>query len=161
MFTVTNKEAVIAHIRNRNESMHVDFKRDFYKNLRDTDFPKDIAAFANLGSKEDRYIIFGVDDKSRHIVGIHPRTYISLDSMDGYLERVIEPFVQIESELFQYEGKTVAYIKICKENTDRPYVIKENCGKNNQIEKGDIYLRKGTCNQKAVRMDLDEMYRNK
>lgn len=158
---MTNRETVIMHIQNRNESMHVDFKRDFYKNLRDTDFAKDIAAFANLSSEEDRYIIFGVDDKSRRVVGISPKTYISLDSMDGYLERVIEPFVQIESDLFIYQGKTVAYIKICKENKDRPYVIKENCGKNNQIEKGDVYLRKGTCNQKAVRMDLDEMYRYK
>ena len=154
-----NKETVIAHILNRNESMHVDFKRDFYKNLRDTDFSKDIAAFANLDSDEDRYIIFGVDDKSRQIVGIRPETYISLDSMDNYLERTVEPFVQIESELFSYQGRHVAYIKISKENTDRPYVITENCGKNNQIEKGDIYIRKGTCNQKAVRMDLDEMYR--
>ena len=154
-----NKETVIAYILNRNESMLVDFKRDFYKNLRDTDFSKDIAAFANLDSGEDRYIIFGVDDKSRKIVGIRRDTYISLDSMDNYLERTVEPFIQIESEIFRYLGKSIAYIKICKENTDRPYVIKENCGKNNQIEKGDVYIRKGTCNQKAVRMDLDEMYR--
>lgn len=156
-----NKDVVIAHIENRNESMHVDFKRDFYKNLRDTDFPRDIAAFANLNSDEDRYIIFGVDDKSREIVGIRPETYISLDSMDNYLERTVEPFVKIESESFRYQGKLIAYIKICKENDDRPYVIQENCGKNNQIEKGDVYIRKGTCNQKAVRMDLDEMYRNR
>ncbi len=156
-----NKEVVIAHIQNKNESMHVDFKRDFYKNLRDTDFAKDIAAFANLNSEEDRYIIFGVDDKSRKIVGIRPDTYISLDSMDNYLERTVEPFVQIESEIFRYQGRLVAYIKISKDNTDRPYVIQENCGKNNQIEKGDVYIRKGTCNQKALRMDLDEMYRKK
>lgn len=155
-----NRDVVISYIQNRNESMHVDFKRDFYKNLRDTDFAKDIAAFANLDSAEDRYIIFGVDDRSRNVVGIRPDTYISLDSMDNYLEHTVEPFVQIESELFRYQGRFVAYIKISKENTDRPYVIQESCGKNNQIEKGDVYIRKGTCNQKAVRMDLDEMYRN-
>ena len=156
--TLTNRDAVIFHIENKTESLHVDFKRDFYKNLRASDFPKDIAAFANQNTEEDCYIIFGIEDKNRHITGIRPSTYIGIDSLDNFLERTVEPFVRIESELFQYNGKTMAYIKICKENKDRPYVIKETCGRHSTIEKGDIYIRKGTCNQKASRMDLDDMY---
>ena len=155
---MNNKDTVIFHIQNQTESMHVDFKRDFYKNLRSTDFPRDIAAFANLKSDEDRYIIFGVEDKSRNLVGIKPETYIGVDAQDNYLEQTVEPFIKIESEMFRYNGKMIAYIKISKENPDRPYVIKESCGKHNLIEKGDIYIRKGTCNQKATRMDLDDMY---
>lgn len=155
---MNNKEAVIMHIENRTESNHIDFKRDFYKNLRSSDFPRDIAAFANQNTEKDCYIIFGVEDKSRRIVGINPRTYIGIDALDNYLEQTVEPFVHIESDLFPYMGKTIAYIKICNNNTDRPYVIKESCGKHNLIEKGDIYIRKGTCNQKACRMDLDDIY---
>ncbi len=155
---MSNVENVIRHIENRTESLFVDFKRDFYKNLRNSDFPKDIAAFANQNTDEDCYIIFGVEDKSRRIVGIRPNTYIGIDALDGYLERTVEPFVRIESDTFRYMGKTLAYIKVCKENKDRPYVIQESCGKHNLIEKGDVYIRKGTCNQKAVRMDLDDMY---
>jgi len=158
---MTNIETVLKHVQNRAESMHVDFKRDFYKNLRDTDFAKDIAAFANLDSPEDRYIIFGVEDKTRRITGIRPDSYISLDAMDNYLENTVEPFVQIESELFRFEKKYLAYVKISRQNRDRPYMIKENCGKDNRIEKGDIYIRKGTCNQKAGRMDLDDMYQKR
>ena len=153
-----NKDAVIFHIENRTESLHVDFKRDFYRNLRNSDFPKDIAAFANQNTDEDCYIIFGVEDKKRRITGIRPDSYIGIDAMDNFLEHTVEPFVRIESETFSYQGKTMAYIKICKENTNRPYVIKETCGRHNLIEKGDVYIRKGTCNQKAGRMDLDDMY---
>jgi len=36
-----------------------------------------------------------------------------------------------------------------------PYVIKEVCGKGSRIEKGDIFIRKGTCNKKALRADID------
>ena len=102
-----------------------------------------------------------MDDKSRSLTGIDPYTYLTVDAMDQYISVAIEPFVHIESELFQYDDNILAYIKICADNTDRPYVVKETCGKNGQIEKGDIYIRKGTCTLKADRTDIDEMYEGK
>ena len=158
---MTNIEHVMRMIWDGMESMTVDFKRDFYKNLHGTDFTKDIAAFANCAIAGDKWIIFGVDDKTRSITGIDPYSCLPLDAMDQYISVAIEPFVHIESEMFQYGDDILAYIKICADNTDRPYVIKETCGKGGQIEKGDIYIRKGTCNLKAGRMDLDEMYADK
>ncbi len=153
-----NRKEVEELIRNRAETMRVDYKRDFYEKLHASDFPKDIAAFANLLSGQDRYIIFGVEDKTRQVVGIDPQSYIPVDTLDAYISQTIEPFVCIESGMFRYEECWVAYIKISAENTNRPYVIKETCGKGSKIEKGDIYIRKGTCNLKAGRMDLDAMY---
>ena len=158
---MTNIEQVMRLIWDGMETMTVDYKRDFYKNLHGTDFAKDIAAFANCPKEGDKWIIFGIDDKSRNIVGIDPYSYIPLDSMDNFISAAIEPFVHIESEMFQYENGTLAYIKICADNCDRPYVIKETCGKGGQIEMGDIYIRKGTCNLKAGRMDIDTMYEKK
>lgn len=158
---MSNIEQVMDLIWQQTESMTVDFKRDFYKALHNSDFPKDIAAFANCAAEGDKWIIFGVDDKSRTITGIDPYTYLSLDTMDNFINTAIEPFVHIESELFQYEDNILAYIKICADNRDRPYVIKETCGRNGQIEMGDIYIRKGTCNLKANRMDIDAMYKEK
>lgn len=158
---MTNVEQVLRLIWDGVETMTVDYKRDFYKNLHASDFAKDIAAFANCAVEGDKWIIFGVDDKSRTITGIDPYSYLPLDSMDHFISVSIEPFVHIESELFQYEDNILAYIKICADNRDQPYVIKESCGKNSYIEKGDIYIRKGTCNLKAGRMDLDAMYEKK
>ena len=158
---MTNKEIVLRIIWDGMETKTVDFKRDFYKNLHATDFIKDIAAFANCDAQGAKWIIFGVDDKTRTLTGIDPYSYLSVDALDQYISVAIEPFVHIESEIFQYDDIFLAYIKICGDNNDRPYVVKENCGRNSQIEKGDIYIRKGTCNLKANRMDIDEMYSKK
>lgn len=153
-----NKDRVIELINDKRETSHVDFKRDFYKKLVGSDFPKDICAFANLHSDKDRYIIFGVEDKSREIYGVDPKTIASTDTLDNYINKTIDPFVGIESDLFEYQGKYVAYIKISAANDNPPYMIKKTCGPRGKLEKGDIFIRKGTCNQKAERMDLDLMY---
>lgn len=152
-------QEVISLIEKGVETTYVDFKRDFYRSLKGTDFPKDICAFANLTARSDRYIIFGVDDKTRQVVGIRPETVPTVDTMDNYLSNTVEPFINIDVDMFEYKGKTVAYIKISKHNEDQPYVIKENCGSKGKLEKGDVYIRKGTCNLKANRMDLDRMYK--
>lgn len=154
---MTNRQEVISLIQNRRETPTVDFKREFYKKLKHSDFAKDIAAFANTRG-QSKYIIFGIDDKTREVVGILPQTFPSADDLDGFLNQVIEPFVNIESGLFEYKKRMVGYIKILDTNSDPPYMIKETCGPNGKTEKGDIYIRKGTCNQKATRMDLDAMY---
>ncbi len=158
---MSNVEQVLELIWHGMETMSVDYKRDFYKNLHSSDFIKDVAAFANSPMEGDKWIIFGVDDKSRRLTGIDPYTYLPLDSMDNFINTAVEPFIHIESELFQYEDCILAYIKICRDNLDTPYVIKETCGPKGQIEKGDIYIRKGTCNLKADRRDIDEMYAKK
>lgn len=154
---LSNQQEVISLIQNRRETPTVDFKRDFYKKLKNSDFAKDIAAFANV-SGEDKYLIFGIDDKSREIVGIPPQTFPPADDLDAYLNHAIEPFVDIESGIFEYKKRMIGYIKILASNVNPPYMIKETCGPGGKTEKGDIYIRKGTCNQKASRMDLDTMY---
>jgi len=159
---LTEHETILRLIRDMRETPCVDFKRDFYTSLKTTDFPKDIAAFANLPSAQDRWIIFGVEDKTRAVTGIDPAVLPSQDTVDGYLHEVIEPFVHVEIGAVPYDGnRTVGYIRIPAANDDPPYVIKANCGKNSRIERGDIYIRKGTCNQKAFRLDIDEMYARK
>lgn len=154
-----DRQEVISLIEKGVETAYVDFKRDFYRSLKGSDFPKDICAFANLTTRSNRYIIFGIDDKTRQIVGVKPETIPTVDTMDNYLSNTVEPFINIDVDSFEYKGKTVAYIKISKHNEDQPYVIKENCGVKGKLEKGDVYIRKGTCNLKANRMDLDRMYK--
>jgi len=157
---MNERDTILRMIETMRETPFVDFKRDFYTSLRKTDFPKDVAAFANLAGERDKYILFGVEDKTRAVTGIDPASLPSQDTIDGYLNEVIEPFVHaILGTVTLEDGKTVAYLRIPAENDDPPYVIKKTCGKNGRIERGDVYIRKGTCNQKAIRMDLDDMYR--
>ena len=154
------QEKVLEIIANKTETEYADFKRDFYSSLTNSDIIKDIAAFANSPINQDKYIIFGVDDDSREVVDIDSTTLFSIDDVNNYIERKIEPFINVSMGTIDYEGKTVAYIKISESNKNPPYVIKEDCGKQNKTEKGDIYIRKGTCNLKATRMDIDNMYNN-
>lgn len=156
---MSEKEKILGFISEARETSCVDFKRDFYDKLSQSDLPKDVCAFANSISNEDKYIVFGVDDKTREIVGINEEEFIGQDSIDEYISRTIEPFVDVDCRTFNTEdGKIVAYIKILSSNTNPPYVIKEDCGKNNKLSKGDVFIRKGACNQKALRSDLDSMY---
>ena len=154
-----DKDIILKHIQNAQENAAVDFKREFYTSLRQSDLPKDVSAFANLQTDEDKYIIFGVDDETREIVGINCQSFAKQDDVDSYLEEKIEPFPQVSCGLIEIDdGKKIGYIKVLSTNCNPPYVIKETCGKGNRIEKGDIFIRKGSCNKKASRTDIDEMY---
>lgn len=157
---MTDIEKVISYIQDAKETETVDYKLEFYKNLPYSDLPKDIAAFANHPSDDDKFIIFGVEDKTKAVYGLKNEPFGDISEIENYLFKTIEPYVKIEAECFDYFGKRVAYIKISSQNKNRPYVIKKTCGNKAYIEKGDIYIRKGTCNQKADRMDIDAMYEN-
>ena len=155
---MTDIERVISFIKDAKETETVDYKLEFYKNLPYSDIAKDVAAFANHPSNDDKFIIFGVEDKTKEVYGLKKEPFGDISELENYLFKTIEPYVKIESECFDYLGKRVAYIKISSQNKNRPYVIKKTCGNKAYIEKGDIYIRKGTCNQKADRMDIDAMY---
>ena len=150
---------ILEIINGKKETDHVDFKQEFYKNLRQSDLPKDISAFANIAPQEEKFIIFGVDDKKRQIIGIDDNSLPSQDELDEYLSSTIDPFVHTEIGCIEYSKNVfIGYIKVLINNTDFPYVIKKTCGKNNKIQEGDIFIRKGTVIRKASRTDLDEMY---
>ncbi|MBQ2987130.1 MAG: ATP-binding protein [Tyzzerella sp.] len=154
-----DREIILRHIQGAKENACVDFKREFYASLKHSDIAKDVAAFANLVNKEDKYIIFGVDDETREIVGMDSDTFAKQDDIDSYLEDKIEPFPMVNSGLIKTDdGKVIGYIMVSSKNSNPPYVIKETCGKGHRIEKGDIFIRKGSCNKKASRADIDEMY---
>ena len=64
-------------------------------------------------NKGDKYIIFGVDDETREVVGIEPESFVKQDDVDSYLESKIEPFPEVTCGLIKTEdGKNIGYIKI-------------------------------------------------
>lgn len=82
---MSEKEKILGFIVEAKETPCVDFKRDFYEKLSQSDLPKDVCAFANSISNEDKYIVFGVEDKTREIVGINEEEFIGQDSIDGHI----------------------------------------------------------------------------
>ena len=149
------RETLLSIISEGRETSHVDFKREFYKSIKGSELPKDIAAFANVLSDDPKVIILGVDDESRTITGISKESFITQDALDEYISKTIEPFVTTEVGFVEDGDKFIGYIEILASNVDRPYMIKIDCGKNNAIKKGDVFVRKGSCIQKATRDDLD------
>ena len=157
-----DRDFILKIIEDAKETDCVDFKRDFYTSLSVSDLAKDISAFANTLSNDDKYIVFGVEDKTCQIVGIDNCLLPDQDSLDQYLLNTIEPFVSVVIDSFEYlESIVVGYIKVLRKNSDRPYVIKRDCGRNNKIRQGDIYIRKGSIIQKASRADLIEMLKGR
>ena len=155
-----DKDIIISYIRDAKETFCVDFKRVFYESLASSDFPKDVSAFANAIGDEDKYIIFGVDDDSREITGIDPQSFPNQDTLDNFIAQKIEPFIKVECGIVQIDELYVGYIKVLSTNCNPPYVIKVDCGKKSTLRSGDVFIRKGTCNLKANRADIDAMYLN-
>ncbi len=153
------KEKLSLLISQGRESTNIDFKREFYKKLKESELPKDIAAFANVISNEPKVLVFGVDDGTREVVGIENTAFTTQDDLDNYISEKIEPFVSTEVGLFEINNHTVGYIEVLDRNNDRPYVIKNDCGHNSKISKGEIFIRKGSSIQKATRSDLDDIYK--
>ncbi len=62
------KEKIIELINNKKESEICDFKREWHSVKED--LIKDIICFANTAHNEDCYLILGVEDKNKNIVGV-------------------------------------------------------------------------------------------
>lgn len=156
---MTTEQRVLHYLKVRSENTHMDFKLQFYEDLKLSDLAKDVAAFANLCSGHDKLLIFGVEDRTTACVGIDPSTLPDNRTINEALSQLIEPPITVESGMLCYQDAVIGYICIPGKNVDPPYLIKETCGKGGKVEQGDIYLRKGTFNKKATRKDLDNIIR--
>lgn len=146
-------------IDEKQENEFVDFKLKTYgKDLSNSELVKDVVAFANGEAKGDKYIIFGLDDESKEVVGISDTEKFEPSVIENSMDGRVEPRIRIECGEIQLDGKRVAYIKIPEKNDNPPYIIKTAGGKNQSIRQGDIFVRVGTSNRKANREDLDRMY---
>lgn len=153
------REKIIELIENHAESEYLDFKVTPYYTENLLDFIKDVLAFLNADSPIDRYIILGVEDKTKRIIGID--TSYMLDSADyqKIIIEKIEPEASIESGCVDYQNKVIGFIKILSSNNDKPYMIKNDYQKNGKkIDRGLMLKRKGSSNVALSRNDLDKIY---
>lgn len=151
---------IIGLIENRKETEIVDFKLRFYAKECKFDLIKDMVSFANSCIEEDKYIIFGYDNKNNTFNNVD---YDIIEDISNYvqlLNEYVEPFLDFTIDKFNYNNTDMAYICIKKTNLNRPYMIKKEFSKKGTIflRRGEIYIRKNANNFIASRADLDVIY---
>jgi predicted HTH transcriptional regulator len=103
---------------------------------------KDIIAIAN--SRGGRgYIIFGVEDKTKRIIGIKPQ-----DFKEEQIQQIIymrcDPPIPISIDVIKYEDKEIAVMTIFK-SIHKPHQLMQN---------GAFYVRRGSTTDVAKRSEI-------
>ncbi len=151
---------IIELIEKTKETEVVDFKLRFYSKECKFDLIKDMVSFANSCIEEDKYIIFGFDNKNNIFNNVD---YDIIEDISNYvqlLNEYVEPFLDFSVDKFNYNNTNMACICIKKTNINRPYMIKKEFSKKGTVflRRGEIYIRKNANNFIASRADLDAIY---
>lgn len=154
---------IVELIKEGKETEVVDFKLYFYSKECKFDLIKDIVSFANSCIEDEKYIIFGFDNKNNIF---HNVDYDIIEDISNYvqlLSEYVEPFLDFTIDKFNYNNTDMACICIKKTNVNRPYMIKKEFSKKGTIflRRGEIYIRKNANNFIASREDLDAIYEAK
>ena len=131
----------------RPEGTKLDFKQQLSLKT-DTDkkeLAKDVSAIAN--SKGGRgYIIFGVTDKTKKVVGIEEKKYTE-EQIQQIISQRCEPPINIKLELLETENKVVGILVIYK-SSQKPHQIRQT---------GAFYVRRGSTTDIARRDEIAAM----
>lgn len=157
------KKRIIELIKTGVEGENVDFKRQYYHDAKKSDFIKDIISLANASSLDDKFIIFGVSDETRDIVGISEGEIPDISDINQLIRSYCDPFVEIDIEQMDVDAKKVAAIVIKKTNMRKPYVVAKDFSYKAKIclHAGDIYIRKSANNFRALRSDIEDIYKSR
>ena len=157
IYIMKDKAKIIEYINEKIETNVFDIKQSFYHPNKKFDLIKDVVAFANSSSVDDKYIVFNIDNKTFELSNMDMSSLPDVSEIDSLLNEYCEPKIDIELNKFNYDGGQIAYLKVCRSNLDFPYMIKKNfefCGKI-KLSQGQIYIRRGATNFIANRSDLD------
>lgn len=124
----------ILSLLSKEEGTKLDFKQKLNLDTESSkkEFAKDICAIAN--SRGGRgYILFGIEDKTKRIVGINHDDFIE-EKLQLIVSTRIDPPVPISVDVVKIQGKLVGVVTIY--NTDqRPHQLRES---------GAFYIRRGS-----------------
>ncbi|PZO35046.1 MAG: hypothetical protein DCE86_00125 [Flavobacteriaceae bacterium] len=160
------KETIINLIENESENTKLDFKLQQYpidkSNVKKGEFLKDMCAFANLASKEDKYIIIGVEEKGGIAVGFKPIDELhDQASYQQFLNQYIEPEINFEYKEFVYKNNRLAYFRIFN-NEKGPYLFKkayqDTQPKGTSYRIGTGFIRSGSSTRELRRDDFEKIY---
>lgn len=137
------KESDILNMLKQGENQYVEFKREL-NNKDKEEFAETVVAFAN---GKGGTILIGVDDKS-NIVGCNQDKIE--DAIVSSLKSRCDPFIAPDIKKVTTDDGSIIVIRI-NEGTNKPYTLRD---------KG-IYVRSGSTDRIASRIELDEFYDQK
>lgn len=142
-----------------NENTWLDFKLQEYSKGEYVDLIKDVMSMANAPMEETKYIIFGVKDipgESRQFIGID--SLMDQANIENVIQENIEPIIKFRYYPHVFGNVTLGVLEIL-DNRNPPYMMKKSYA---GLQKGEIWIRKGTRQSRATREDLDrmEIYKN-
>lgn len=135
------------------ESGTIEFKESFHRIEK---YAKTIAAFAN---NKGGYIIFGIKDKPRELVGLSNNKFEELDEekITRFLNSHFSPEIQFEKYIKKETTTTIGVLKI-EESKDKPIIcIKQR--DNGKIVESDIYYRYNSRTEKIKYPELVKLLR--
>ena len=107
---------------------------------------KDVIAMAN--SRGGRgYIIFGIEDKSKRVLGICPGDFHE-EQIQQIIYNRCDPPVPISIEFIEYEDKTIAVLTVFRSN-QQPHMMLQN---------GTFYIRRGSTTDVARRSEIANLF---
>lgn len=143
------------------ESQDLEFKEQFnFGGL--AEYFKDFAGFAN---NKGGYIIFGVSNSPRRLIGLNPNSYSQFSTIDpekisGYLLDIFSPNIFWEQSTFEFEDKKFGIFYV-HEAESKPVIAKKDEGRDNIIKNGEIYFRYGGRTQKIQHAELHNIIRKR
>ncbi|MCQ9422315.1 ATP-binding protein [Pseudomonas sp. LJDD11] len=150
-----NDEALISHLLEIGEGTVVDYKYEYSlrgANLREkANILKDFLAFANTRKTTPVYILVGVKDGTREIVGIGPHGDQGDADMQQFLVNNVNRPISFSYRTVNYAHKTLGLYTIEAQN--RPFHTKKNFA---GLLPHQVYIRRGSSNDTA---SLDEIAR--
>lgn len=158
-------EEVSEIIKTKDECETLDYKKDLVLALDGdkAEFVKDIVSLAN--SSKVAYIIIGVQDKTRKLVG--RETEHTTERLNDILKNKCDPPISIDYAEHNIFGHKVGVIEIRGNNP--PYIIsvidryggQRTQGEPSYITRGMLFTRNKNKNEGAVREHIEKMYEEK
>jgi hypothetical protein len=134
------------------ESSTVEFKESFNWGSKDK-YAKSMTAFAN---NRGGYLIFGVANQPRRLVGLSNNNFENLDeaTVTSYLNNLFSPEIQYEKFVKNIAGKKVGVI-YTHDNTEKPIIAIKNDG---DIKEAEIYYRYNARNEKIKFPEMKALF---
>lgn len=144
----TLDESKLVSLLKQEEGPKLDFKAclSLYTDGERKELTKDVIAIAN--SRGGRgYIIFGVEDKTKRIIGINPQDFKE-EQMQQIIYMRCDPPVPISVDILNYQQRYIAIMTIFK-SIHKPHQLLQN---------GAFYLRRGSTTDVAKRIEIANLF---
>lgn len=134
------------------ESGWLEFKESFNWNSKDK-YTKSMAAFAN---NKGGYIIFGIKDNPRNLVGLQSNNFETVDEakITAYLNSVFAPEIIFEKFVVLVKSKNIGILYTHQAKT-KPIVCLKNDG---ELKETDIYYRYNARSERIKYPELTAMF---